>query len=650
MRTHRWRNVALATGIAGVLATTGATAMAEADTPDAPAHVPDLRADVNRDGSVDVEGTSDSAGENAWTARRGAIVLPNVDDDAKRCPVKDARGRPLSDKKLAQCNDGSDTKINGTRDAADLARLRTVPLTGTPAGSHGTVKAIGAGARAGKARLFIKRDGRWSLLRATDRLSAAELRNGVELGVEATDVVRDARKWNGEVKVRFTVTGGGASRSDDVVLRTAPVLTHHHLQRAEEVLVTKVKGAGSYGRDQRAFVKELAAQVKDAGIGKPLTTFTKYGDPWAQDFVEPAYASVPGPGGKQHTLRVMIRSAQPDRPAGRELFEKLRGPDVGVVQVGKPTANEEWTLNSMGNLETIPPYTLNGKSYPAGRIIQGYRADSGAKPAKSMRTFLSSQGVQAPLLLDTSWLSVGHVDEFVQFLPADTERGWRIGVADPAAGVELLRKAKRDGHGATKMFSVPRGSDIPAPKETIDQVLAKASFHTDNKVAAERIEANLAILKRETGVTDAEIVRVPGLYTRDSYESEGLSGSRKLRRMGPDTLEQFSQLRGADEARGGRGSADGARGAAAVRPNSAYVPGAVNGVLLSPTRYLAPKQWGPVVGGKDIFTEAVNSVYAKAGFTTAYIDDWYTYHLGMGEVHCGTNTLRDARAPWWPTA
>ncbi|WP_432015022.1 protein-arginine deiminase domain-containing protein [Streptomyces cucumeris] len=643
MRTHRWRNIALATGIAGVLASTGATAVAENGTSATP-QVPDLRADVNRDGSI--EGATDTDGENTWTSRRGAIVLPNVDDDAKRCPVKDARGRPLSDAKLARCNDASDAKVNGARDAADLARLTTVPLPRTQAGSHGTVKTVGTGAK--KSRLFIKREGRWSLLRPTDRLSTKELRSGVELGIEAIDVVRDARKWNGEVKVRFTVTGGGTSRSDDVVLRTAPVLTHHHLQRAEELLVTKVSGGGDYGRAQRKFVKDLAEQAKNAGISKPLTTFTKYGDIWAQDFVEPAYASMPGPGGKQHVMRVLIRSAQPDREAGRELFEKLRGPDVGVVQVSGVEADEEWTLNSMGNLETIPPYTLGGKSYPAGRIIQGYRADTGTKPAKAMRTFLSSQGAQAPLLLDTSWLSVGHVDEFIQFLPSDTERGWRIGVADPAAGMELLRKAQRDGHGGEKMFSVPRSADIPAPKETIDKVLAKATFRSDNKLAAARIKANLDILKRETGITDAEIVKVPGLYTRDD-ERGSLSGSRKLRRMGPDTLRRFSQLGGDDGRADGRAER-GATRQAAVSRKSAYIPGAVNGVLLSPTRYLAPRQWGPVIGGRDIFTEAVNSVYAKAGFTTSYIDDWYTYHIGMGEVHCGTNTLRDATAPWWPTA
>ncbi|MFD9908217.1 protein-arginine deiminase domain-containing protein [Streptomyces sp. NPDC059063] len=646
--------------MAGLLAATGTTAVAETRSA-AATEAPDLRADVNRDGRVDVEGSTDTDGEDTWTTARGAVLLPNVDDDAKRCPVKDGRGRPLSDAKLARCNDASDSVVNGKRDAADLARLKTVPRPDTPAGSHGTVKAVGAGAK--KSRVFINRDGRWSMLKPTDRLTVKELRSGVELGIEATDVVRDKQKWDGLVTVRFTVTGGGESRSDDVVLRTAPVLTHHHLQKAEQVLVTKVPGRDAYSRAQQKFVKKLAAQVKSAGITKPLTKFTKYGDPWAQDFVEPAYASMPGPGGKPRTMRVLIRSAQPDRDAGRELYEKLRGPDVGVVQVSGVRDSEEWTLNSMGNLETIPPYTLGNKSYPAGRIIQGYRKDTGSKPAKAMRTFLASQGAQSPLLLDTSWLSVGHVDEFIQFLPADTERGWRIGVADPEAGVELLRKAKREGHGAKKMFSVPRGPGIPAPKETINKVLGSTKFHADNKLAAERIKANLDILKRETGITDAEIVKVPGLYVRDGQgasgrSDSGLSDSRKLRRMGPDSLRDLNQRNGADKSadkgaptsgdRRAGGRASGTR--AAAWQNSAYIPGAVNGVLLSPTRYLAPQQWGPVIGGRDIFTDAVTSVYAKAGFTTKYIDDWYTYHIGMGEVHCGTNTLRDTTAPWWKTA
>ncbi|MET9394877.1 protein-arginine deiminase domain-containing protein [Streptomyces sp. NPDC006624] len=607
----------------------------------------DLRADVNRDGRVDVTGGSDTTGEDGWSVRRGAVFLPNIDDDTKRCPVTGPGGRPLSDAKLAACNDATDTKVNGARDAADLARVRSVPQPGLPAAAKGSLKITTGGKHA---RLFLERAGKWVPVTSGTRLTAAELRAGVEFGVEATDVVRDPAKWDGRAVVRLTVTTGRTSTSDAVTLRVAPLLTHHHLQKTEQVMVTEVQGEGPYSRLQQKFVADLAQQVKSAGVTKPLVTFTKYADPWAQDFVEPAYVSMTGPGGRRHVMRVMLRSAQPDRDAGRELFEKVRGRDIGVVQVTDRAEPDDWSLNSMGNLETIPPYTHGGRSFPAGRIIMGERKDSGARPSKVMRKLLASQGLQDPLLLDTSWLGVGHVDEFVQFLPADTPRGWRMGVADPQAGLRLLRDAQRDGHGRTKMFSVPGRSDSPAPKETIDQALASRHLVADNEMAARRIAANLEVLKRETGVTDAEIVRVPALYTRDS-EAQTADGREipvpRLTRMGAgsalvDGLGDHGQQKWL-----ARNPAAGRPAAPATVTTSAYVPGAVNGVLLARDRYLAPRQWGPVIGGKDVFTEAVSAAYRRAGLKVSYIDDWYTYHLGMGEVHCGTNTLRDATAAWW---
>ncbi|MFJ6657766.1 protein-arginine deiminase domain-containing protein [Streptomyces sp. NPDC091377] len=612
---------------------TGATA--------APSPGPDLRADVNRDGRVDVRGDSDQAGEDGWTASRGAVALPNIDDDSRRCPVRDARGRPLSDARLVSCNDASDGIVNGAADARDLAKVRSVPQPGVAANATGTVKAVGAGAS--KARVFVKRSGAWKQLRAGDRLTAGELRRGVELGVEAKDVMRDAAVWDGRITLRLAVSQNGATSSDQVTLRVAPVLTHHHLQRAKQVMVTETAG----DREQRKFVKRLGEIVRAAGINKPLGKFTKYGDIWAQDFFEPGYTAMPGPGGKPQTMRVLIRSAQPDREAGRELYEKLRGPGVAVVQVANSPRSGEWSLNSMGNLETIPPHRHAGKDFPAGRIIMGQRKDSGAKPAKKMTDFLRAQGMQSPLLLDTSWLEVGHVDEFIQFLPADTPRGWRVGIADPDAGLDLLRKAQREGHGAKRMFSIPsQGRDRPAPKDTIDDVLGSQEFLAGNRHAAERIKANLEIIKRETGVTDAEIVRVPSLYSRTSQEGNAgdpaVTNSGELQRLGPGTWDGQSQLDGAPSGPRGRDAA-----APSTIQTSAYVPGAVNGVVLSPNRYLAAKQWGPVIGGRDVFGKAVEEVYRKAGFTTVYLDDWHTYHKGQGEVHCGTNTLR-ATPAWWP--
>jgi protein-arginine deiminase len=45
----------------------------------------DIRADVNRDGAVDVTGDSDVAGKEAWNSGRGAIFLPNLGDTHRRC-------------------------------------------------------------------------------------------------------------------------------------------------------------------------------------------------------------------------------------------------------------------------------------------------------------------------------------------------------------------------------------------------------------------------------------------------------------------------------------------------------------------------------------------------------------------------------------
>ncbi|MER6155477.1 protein-arginine deiminase domain-containing protein [Streptomyces sp. NPDC001868] len=612
----------------------------------------DLRVDTNRDGRVDVTGTTDTAGENGWTVARGALMLPNIDDDSSRCPSTGPKGKPLTDAQLAACNDASDTKVNGTADIADLARVRSVPMKSAPAGAQGSVK-ITAGAK--QTRVFVKRGTKWEPVTDKTRLSRAELRAGVEFGVEARDVIRDTAKWDGTARVRLTVKSSKGTTADSVTLRVAPLLTHHHLQNAQQLLVTKVSG-GNYGKLNRAFREGLDKAAKNAGITQPTVNFTKYGDIWAQDFVEPAYVSMTGANGKRQAMRVMLRSAQLDRESGRELFEKLRGRNIGAVQVTGAKESEEWTLNSMGNLETIPPYAHGERSFPAGRIIMGQRPDTGDKPAKVMRTFLKSQGLQDPLFLDTSWLHVGHVDEFVQFLPADTPRGWKIAVADPEAGLKLLRDAKAAGHGSKPMFSIPN-----VPWESISEALGSKNLVSDNNLATRRIEANLAVLKRETGVTDAEVVRVPALYTQGRDQvGESQSGGAdetvrlpRLTRLGtgaelPEVAREYGQQQRLDAPRESQGAASPAAPAPAPPVmTSAYVPGAVNGVVLSRTHYLAPRQWGPVIGGKDIFTEAVTAAYSGAGMKVSYLDDWETYHLGMGEIHCGTNTLRNTSAAWW---
>ncbi|KAF5710262.1 peptidylarginine deiminase [Fusarium mundagurra] len=149
---------------------------------------------------------------------------------------------------------------------------------------------------------------------------------------------------------------------------------------------------------------------------------------WAQDFMEPGFASMPGPEGPI-SLRVLVRSAQSTRVAGRQVFESFRGDRVGGHQLplGSGFGHEE--IDSGGNIEIIPPYvSKNGTSYTHGRVIMGKHFDK--HPAKSMTTLIEAQIYQSPLILEAGWLAVGHVDEFVQFLPYQNHLGWTIAIAD----------------------------------------------------------------------------------------------------------------------------------------------------------------------------------------------------------------------------
>jgi protein-arginine deiminase len=109
-----------------------------------------------------------------------------------------------------------------------------------------------------------------------------------------------------------------------------------------------------------------------------LREISANGDTWVQDWFEPMYASVPTPQGT-HGTRLLLRSDQ-GRPASKRTY-LVRGRNVGVVWQGKRRGFE--TLNSFGNLETIPPH----EGYPAGRIILGERRGScGCSPPKASRT------------------------------------------------------------------------------------------------------------------------------------------------------------------------------------------------------------------------------------------------------------------------
>jgi protein-arginine deiminase len=129
-----------------------------------------------------------------------------------------------------------------------------------------------------------------------------------------------------------------------------------------------------------------------------------------------------------------------------------------------------------------------------------------------------------------------------------------------------------------------------------------------NEQCAQRIDANIKILKEEVGITHEDIIRIPALFQTSNFPN---AGNRKLQ-------------------------------------VGAFFPGVINNLVL--TGYhtcVAPNPWGPVVKGKDIIAEAIKSEYAKLGLNVKFIDDWNTHHNFGGEVHCGSNSIRNMSARWW---
>ncbi len=594
----------------------------ETPAPSKPTPKVDLRADVNRNGTVDLDDPTEDEGEATWDATHGAIFLANIDDDLGVCPTKDDAGRTLSDEELPKCHDAANEVVDGDDDLLDLARLKTVPWPEVPAAAAATI-AVDEKA-APFVRLFKKTaDGFVALGPGAQPLGTEEVAAGVELAIEAKDIVRDPAVWDGYVDVTLRLSYPGEpegafdafDEKDTVRLRVAPVLLFHHGLAAQKVFASNTPGS-----DASKFRSDLGKATSSAKVPGGFETLQiGDGDPWTQDFFETGFMSMPAPGGAQHVMHVAMRSANvfnprsakyPLRPAGRVVFTRFRGKDSAAIQEFDPKHDSDMdSLDSFGNTETIPPYEHGGTAWPLGRILRGSIESFHTDPL--FERMLAAQEVQRPLHVDTSWLLVGHVDETLSFVPkpagAASPRSFWLLANDPRLAKQMFEEQVAKGNGATKLFVGKywlgdKGEEFPA-ETTIDAVLADPDVMAESARSAAEVDAQVAILKDETGLGDDEIVKIPFLH-QPVY---GLS--------------------------------------------LAYQPGTVNGVLLDATHFAAPDPHGPVIDGKDIMKVQLEATLAEKGVQVSWVEDWDAYHRNFGEVHCGSNVIREIPSTkWWEAA
>uniref|UniRef100_A0A672UB19 protein-arginine deiminase n=1 Tax=Strigops habroptila TaxID=2489341 RepID=A0A672UB19_STRHB len=372
--------------------------------------------------------------------------------------------------------------------------------------------------------------------------------------------------------------------TDTVVFRMAPWIMTPNTAAPLEVFVCSVDN----NEDFVAAVGAVAEKAKCPLTVCPLLENRQ--DRWIQDEVEFGYVQAP------HKTFPVVFDSPRDRGLKDFPVKSILGPDFGYVARQAPEGTS--SLDSFGNLEVSPPVTVQGKEYPLGRILIGssFPRASPWAPQNAVKDFLTAQKVQAPVELFSDWLAVGHVDEFLSFVPAPDRKGFRLLLASPSACYQLLKEKQEEGFGEAAMFHGLEG----VPRTTITEILADEGLRKFNSYVQSCINWNRDILKHSLGLAEPDILDIPQLFRGDA-----------------------------------------AQGA------EAFFPDMVNMLVLG--RHLGiPKPFGPQVGGQCCLEERVRALLEPLGLTCTFIDDYFSYHVFSGEVHCGTNVRRKPFTfKWW---
>ena len=379
---------------------------------------------------------------------------------------------------------------------------------------------------------------------------------------------------------------GEVLKKVDIELYSAPLLVGHHLQPAEFLVSMEYRGNDG----NQEFVDAFADVLGDRFTAYALGDYEF--DVWIQDEIE--FGILIGDGHQTSTVIDSIR----DRGLAPLAEQELVGSDVGRGVWGSGQENSQ---DSFGNLEATPPITVDGTTYPFGRIYYGKY--NSFQMTRGLKSFLDEQEIQAPIELDVGFLCVGHVDEFVTFIPdPSAPQGHRLYVTDIDKGYEFL-------NGLERSHSLPLyGSEYGY--DNVGDILDDNELRELNEeIQATYIEPNIARFKAEFGLTEEEIVRVPMIFE----QPWGCGGSTATLLPGVVNMAVFTHE---DQV-----------GADLFIPDP-FFRSNLNDTTTDPYINMF----------KELLPETV---------TPHWVNDWEWYHVQLGEVHCGSNIKRQAVNNWW---
>jgi protein-arginine deiminase len=549
-----------------------------------------LDVDWNRDGDVDPD--DERKRHWAWGAQgAGAVLLVNDDREVANPSIGVA--------------DRRDPVVNGAFDLDDMSPM-IVRAPGPPVLPPGCeLRLQVTDAASERLRVFsaFSRGARQVLGPGTPQATFFDVREEMKLAVEGLQY--PARDFSGLITIDLVLARADEElHRDRIVFRVAPWQMVSSVAKPKAVYVAQEPEdlETEAGRSRNAVILQFQDLADRAKVElKVIPADAYYDGTWLQDQMEIGYAERPG-----KVRPVVLDSQRPDGAVGYPEVELL-GPEFGYV-VRQAADYAPNSLDSFGNLDVSPPQ----KRHPLGRVLFGGAlpsATAGRRITSVIREFLYAQGIQDPVELHSDWLMVGHIDEFMAFVPAPaTKLGFKLVLASPDACYRLLSALQAKGHGNVLLFEGrKRRDDLDPPGEftrdaarSVSDLLDDAILARQNAQYQAHIDWNRAVLRQALELGDDDIVYLPALY-------EEFGAGRAL----------------------------------------AFFPNMVNMLVLR--RHLGiPRPYGPVVDGRCQFEAAARGALEPLGLVCHFIDDWYPYFIREGGVHCGTNVLREPpRVHWW---
>jgi len=390
----------------------------------------------------------------------------------------------------------------------------------------------------------------------------------------------------------LTVTDDVTGESIEVELRGAPLILNHHLQPSE--LVASMPTNSQWG-DNDQMIETFESVLPEGGFLR-VKEGRYQGDVWVQDEIE--FGTLTAEDHRVDLVIDSIRNGQGGAGAGLDDLaeDEFEGPDFLLGEWGEGRATSQ---DSFGNLEISPPV----EGYPFGRIYYGSNGGRYA-PADGLVEFLESQQVQDPFILDATWLCVGHVDEYQSFIPdASSDKGFKLIWSDVPSAIALLESMDPD----TKLPRYRSGHGYATVGDILED---NGLMNYNEELQEDYLDPELEGFMAELGLSDEDVIKIPALF-----EEVGWCGNTALA-----LIPGMANLIVAEDAAG---------------QTTLFVPDPF--FRTSESDYASD----PIV---QSFTEAMPSE-----LRIEWIDDWDVYHLGMGEVHCGTNVVRTPAddATWW---